>query len=90
MKGFKIEYIDGALVALEIDGQSLIDKAIQALSFTHVQGSRPVLTTTIAEEVTGPQDTRSEHSEDPQSTPTESDTPHPQGRRKRGQRNWRL
>lgn len=55
MKDFKIEYIDGQLVALDIDGQSQLDKtAVQAISFTHEQGASPVLRITVAEQIVAP------------------------------------
>ncbi|AOO60012.1 hypothetical protein AN237_26010 (plasmid) [Raoultella ornithinolytica] len=55
MKDFKIEYVDGQLVALDIDGKPQLDKtAVQAISFTHEQGAAPVLRITVAEQIVAP------------------------------------
>ncbi len=55
MQSLKIEYVNGMLVALEIDGQPQLDKtAVQAINFTHEQGATPVLRITVAEQIVAP------------------------------------
>ena len=54
MKDLKIEYTDGRLVALSIDGKSLLHKAVQAIQFTHEHGSSPVFKVTLVEEINPP------------------------------------
>lgn len=54
MKDLKIEYVDGKLIALDIDGRSLLNKAVQGIQFTHEHGSSPTFKVTLVEEVINP------------------------------------
>lgn len=55
MKDFKIEYIDGQLVALELNGLSLLDN-VQGISFKHELGELPVINVTQGYKIKGPDD----------------------------------
>lgn len=55
MKDFTIQYADGQLVALQLDGVSLLD-SVQGISFKHEMGELPVINVTQAYKIAPAQD----------------------------------
>ncbi|MBZ7632793.1 hypothetical protein AAHW98_17855 [Klebsiella variicola subsp. variicola] len=56
MKDFKIEYVNGELVALDLNGMSLLDN-VQGISFKHELGELPVINVTQGYKITAPEET---------------------------------
>lgn len=48
MRDLKIEYINGQMVTLDIDGQSQLAHAVQSIELTHENGCTPVFKITTA------------------------------------------
>ncbi|QXC99330.1 hypothetical protein [Klebsiella sp. PL-2018] len=55
MKDFKIEYVNGELVALDLNGMSLLDN-VQGISFKHELGELPVINVTQGYKIAAPED----------------------------------
>lgn len=82
MKDLKIEYVDGKLVSLEIDGRSLLNKAIQGIQFAHEHGSSPTFKVTLVEEIINPNVTPAENTADVKKMTTHNSVRSHQQRRK--------
>jgi len=60
MKDFKLEYRDGQLITLDIDGINQLGRAVTGITFSHELNSAPKLTLTTSENIAAPDSPASE------------------------------
>ena len=51
MKNLKIEYVDGQLVTVEVEGISLIHAGLSGLNFSHFLGKEPLIQFKVGGEI---------------------------------------